>query len=367
MFTPLRILNLWKRVNDRFGLSKADPKAKGSDKPKVSPKAKLAEKEDTRIQKGLTELRNIAKGDLSAPAIAGKFIQCRDRTSKSMRKCCKLLQGNELKDAVHDLVKLRKAVKQLTVVVEALQAKPYPEEKEGEIDLNQLEGVDTSALDKAMQDPKFGEYSDAELDEPAHEQPHQDQPHPPTAARTQDQPKHDPAATWAARRHEVEQQLLAALKGLHPNATQLRGVFRFATEKAEAGDYAKALQALDNLAKLLNTPTGANGAATPDAAATLQHWQAACTEVKNQIRKVEAEIVKAKHPNSAKAVMRLESILKNLGDDPSTQQDVLELERWIEGDDVITRVEVPNAWGIPVKVREKLLPVLGTLKSQLPA
>ena len=37
-----------------------------------------------------------------------------------------------------------------------------------------------------------------------------------------------------------------------------RSVFAFATEKAEAGDYAKALQGLDNLAKLLSAPTGAS-------------------------------------------------------------------------------------------------------------
>ena len=51
------------------------------------------------------------------------------------------------------------------MVVEALEARPYPEDEEGEPDLNEFNKVDTSALDEAMEDPKFGEYSDAELDQ----------------------------------------------------------------------------------------------------------------------------------------------------------------------------------------------------------
>ena len=48
-----------------------------------------------------------------------------------------------------------------------------------------------------------------------------------------------------------------------------------------------------------------------------------------------------------------------------TQQDVVELEGWIQGDDVITAVEEPNPWGLPVQIRERLLPVLAALKTQM--
>src|SRR5688572_30594395 len=112
MFTPAMILKTWKRVNDRFGLAEDDPKAKGKDK--------QAEKEDTRIEKSLTGLRTIARGDLADPGTGNKFLKSRDRTAKSMKKYCKLLKGNDLKDSVEDLGKFRKAVKQLTVLVEAL-------------------------------------------------------------------------------------------------------------------------------------------------------------------------------------------------------------------------------------------------------
>src|SRR5438045_1284408 len=114
---PAKILKLWNRVNDRFGFEEGD---KDDKKKKTSTKEKLAAKEDERVEKGLTKLRNLGRGDLTDPAAAGKFGKAKDKTVKSMKKYCKLLKGNDLKDAVQDLTKMRKAVKQLTVVVEGL-------------------------------------------------------------------------------------------------------------------------------------------------------------------------------------------------------------------------------------------------------
>src|SRR5438128_265692 len=146
MFTPATILKMWKRVNDRFGLAGDDPKAKGREKEKKpSPKAKQAEKEDKRVEKNLTGLRVIAKGNLSEPTTGKKFLKSRDKTAKAMKKYCKLLKSNDLKESVQDLTKFRKAVKQLVVAVELLNAQPYPEDAEGgEPDLNALEKVDIS-------------------------------------------------------------------------------------------------------------------------------------------------------------------------------------------------------------------------------
>ena len=130
MLSPATILKLWKRVNDRFGPAGEDPKGKGDAKTKVSTKAKQAEKEDTRINKGLTNLRNRARGDLTTPVAAAAFLKSRDVTVKSMHKYCKLLRGNDLKDSVKDLTRFRKAVKQLTVAVAALKVGPFPKEEE---------------------------------------------------------------------------------------------------------------------------------------------------------------------------------------------------------------------------------------------
>lgn len=166
MSTPAQIFKMWTRVNGKFGLVPEDPKPKAKAKEKkFAAKAKQAEKEDARVKKCLTALRTLGRGDLTKPAPAKKFIHSRDKAAKSMKKYCKLLKGNELKESVKDLIKYRKAVKQLVVTVEALGVRSYPDEPEGtEPDLNALEKVDTTALDKAMEDPNFGEYSDAELD-----------------------------------------------------------------------------------------------------------------------------------------------------------------------------------------------------------
>ena len=138
MLTPAKILKLWNRVNDRFGLEEADDEDdKGKGKKKPSPKVKQAEKENERISKGLTRLRNIARGDLGDPSTIKKFTKAQDKTVKSMKKYCKLLKGSDLKDSVQDLGKLRKAAKQLTIAVEELGTGPFAED-EGEVDLAAL-------------------------------------------------------------------------------------------------------------------------------------------------------------------------------------------------------------------------------------
>src|SRR4051794_13267527 len=99
---------MWKRVNGRFGLADEDPKAKDKDK-KPSSKAKQAEKEDARVNKRLTELRTLGKGDLSEPKVGKRFLRSRDKAAKAMKKYCKLLKSNDLKEEVQDLTKYRKA------------------------------------------------------------------------------------------------------------------------------------------------------------------------------------------------------------------------------------------------------------------
>jgi hypothetical protein len=167
-------------------------------------------------------------------------------------------------------------------------------------------------------------------------------------------------AEYERRVLALEPKILEAEKTRKGQAKWLM-LFMSAQDRGSEGEYDKAFQILDKLEGLLNAPTQTNG----KAAAALQQWQAARTEVTNQLRKVQAEITKAKDTNSAGAVLRLESVVKNLAFEPSTQQDVVDLEGWIRGDDVITAVEEPNPWGLPVQIRERLLPVLAALKTQL--
>ncbi|KQP38986.1 hypothetical protein [Pseudorhodoferax sp. Leaf274] len=68
---------------------------------------------------------------------------------------------------------------------------------------------------------------------------------------------------------QVQEPLRQALAGQHPEATKLRALIGFASEKAAAKDYAAATQALEHLHKLLDAPAGVakEGGAKVDAGA----------------------------------------------------------------------------------------------------
>ncbi len=248
MFTPAKILKLWNRVIDRFGFAEEDDEGGGNKsaktKTKPSPKLKQAEKENTRIGKGLTKLRRISQGDLSDPGTAGKFTKTQDKTVKSMKKFCKLLKSNDLKESVEDLTKLRKSVKQLTIVVENLGTGPFEEDGGAEADLGLIQNIDTAKIDQALEDPKFGEYSDEELADLDKEEEEGDVPPAPPLSSA-DKAKYD--ARWKA----LEPAMLQALKEQRGDVGKMRAVATFANDKAASGDYTKGLQGLDSLEALL--------------------------------------------------------------------------------------------------------------------
>jgi hypothetical protein len=99
----------------------------------------------------------------------------------------------------------------------------------------------------------------------------------------------------------------------------------------------------------------------------LDEWQAARELTVGELRKLAAAIAAEKEADSAKAVILVSSIIKNLTPSPSTRQSVTELQRYLQTDDVITRAEVPNPFDIPIVIRERLLPVLERLQKRLPA
>lgn len=342
MNNPGSILKLWIKA----------VKTHEADKdPKTLPKK--GQEQKTKVKKGLTSLKAKGAVDMAVPANAEGFVALRDRVGLVMTRYCRHLKSAKDEDK-KVLPKFLKTVKCLTALVLKLSPNNLSQD-EDEPSLESLEGVDVAAIDAALEAPDTG--GDIDLDEPTGQDAE--------TGKGKTEPDH--AAAWEARRKEVEPLLTAALKALHPNAGQLRAVFGLAVEKADAGDHVKALQTLEHLAKLLSAPAGTNGEASPAAAAALRQWQAACTEVKAQLRKLQGEIVKAKEANSAKAVILLESVVKNLTATPSTQQSVAELERYLSDDDVITRAQEPNPWGFTVNVREKLLAVLVVLKPLLPA
>ena len=74
------------------------------------------------------------------------------------------------------------------------------------------------------------------------------------------------ALAYTQRLGRVQERLAQALRDQHPQASKLRTVIGFASEKAAAGDYVAATKALDMLGQLLDAPAGdAPGAAAAQA------------------------------------------------------------------------------------------------------
>jgi hypothetical protein len=80
-------------------------------------------------------------------------------------------------------------------------------------------------------------------------------------------------------------------------------------------------------------PTAGNGAG-PDLAA----WQAARSAVVNQLRAVAKVVAGSKHAEANQALVMLNALITNLTPAPATAQQVAELKRYLDTDDVITDV-----------------------------
>ena len=73
-------------------------------------------------------------------------------------------------------------------------------------------------------------------------------------------------------------------------------------------------------------------------------------------------VAAARHPESAKALVQLNAVIKNLTAEPATPQQVAELERYVDTDDVVLDVS-----DLAADIRTPLLAALADLKSQLSA
>lgn len=157
--SPAKIVRLWKKINDRFGPEEED-EDKGK---KPSTKAKEAAKKHEKIEQGLTVLKVQAKGGVKTPSKVKKFEKTRDKLTIVMKKYCKMLKGGKL-EGIKDQNKFRKAVLQLSVLVEELAPFQITED-EGEEDLSVLQAIDTAKAEKSLDDPNLDKEEDEEFDE----------------------------------------------------------------------------------------------------------------------------------------------------------------------------------------------------------
>jgi hypothetical protein len=89
------------------------------------------------------------------------------------------------------------------------------------------------------------------------------------------------------------------------------------------------------------TPPSATASAAPAAAAradALAKWTTQRTAAVAALKAVAAKIASARHPSSAKAIVEIQAVIRNLTAAPSTLQQVTELQKWLGTDDVVDEV-----------------------------
>jgi hypothetical protein len=112
------------------------------------------------------------------------------------------------------------------------------------------------------------------------------------------------------------------------------------------------------------TPREAPPTATarPDPAHALAGWRTARATALDTLRALEAAVRRMDVPERDAAVILLRAIQANLTEAPTTPQQVAELQRYIETDDIVAEAEDPNGFGIAVDLRRPLLAALAGLR-----
>lgn len=110
-------------------------------------------------------------------------------------------------------------------------------------------------------------------------------------------------------------------------------------------------------------PTGAQaGTIKPSALPFLQQWAKVRGEAVTTLKGVAKDIAELKDPESAKAVMEISAVVKNLTAEPTTPQQIAELVRYIDQDDVVLDVSE-----FASDIRTPLLKVLAQLHKAVSA
>jgi hypothetical protein len=363
--SPIKILKLWNKINDRFGPVEAgDDKIRKGEKKKVSDTDKAAEKQNTKITRGLTALKVVAKAGVTTPSQVKKFETTRDRVVLVMKKYCKTIKSARLEGA-QDMNKFRKSVKQLTIVVEGLTAGLVDAADEGDEEIGALAGIDDGKFDQAMEDPNFAAAADNfSFDDIITEAPPTEEKLAPAAA----EPKELNGVM--ARLNVLNPQYLQAIKLNGPDVPQMKTMFQIVSGFLKDKNLEQAEPALSDLEMLVNKALAvppAVAASPKDLGVAMKGWQTARVDVINSLRKLETAIQKDSHPQGLRAIVLLESICKQLTLSPDTLPKIKAVESYLQSDDIIGAAEEPNRFGIAVKIRQPLLNELQGLKTFVPA
>jgi hypothetical protein len=128
------------------------------------------------------------------------------------------------------------------------------------------------------------------------------------------------------------------------------------TALGKAGKFGDADAALDEIEQLLKPGGG------KDPAKAMEEWKTRRAAAVTSLKSVATKVAGAKHASSAKAIIELQAVIKNLTAEPSTLQQVTELQRWLTDDDVVNDV-----CELAEDIRTPLLGALTQLRSAIAA
>jgi hypothetical protein len=101
--------------------------------------------------------------------------------------------------------------------------------------------------------------------------------------------------------------------------------------------------------------------------AAQEKWARSRAEALGSLRGLETAIRGMNDPLGDKAIILVKAIAANLTAVPDTKRSVAELRRYIETDSIIGDAELPNGFGIEVKLRAPLAEALAALERSLAA
>jgi hypothetical protein len=99
----------------------------------------------------------------------------------------------------------------------------------------------------------------------------------------------------------------------------------------------------------------------------LARWSRERKDVLGTLKDLELAIRAMDDPFADEAIILVKAIAANLTAQPESRNQVAELRNYLTGDSIIDDAELENGFGIDVKIRAPLLPVLDALDAAIPA
>lgn len=226
-----------------------------------------------------------------------------------------------------------------------------------------------ASYSKQLKDGKYND-ADGELDEieallaegeDELDQDEQDSEEPaphPTARQDHNEPAPGKAG-YDKRLVGLQAALKSGLTG--PDGARVRELVEGMNKLAKAEKFADAQKVLDGLQKLLGGGTGTGGGKEA-ADKAMEDWKARRAAAVNALKAVATKVAGAQHASSAKAIIELQAVIKNLTAEPSTLKQVNELQQWLTNDGVVNDV-----CEMDQDIRTPLLGALGRLRETLAA